>query len=119
MRVEATAAGFCETLWGKHPRIQILTIAELLGGKRPDMPLSMSERRSGRHRERGKKGINRNWLYEWSAKALISPNTEAEYRRGAEMPGSNGLNPTARKAALQRLYRSDVGCISWPYRVPN
>jgi site-specific DNA-methyltransferase (adenine-specific) len=39
MRVEATAAGFYETLWGKHPRIQILTIAELLDGKRPDMPL--------------------------------------------------------------------------------
>lgn len=34
MKVEATAAGFYETLWGKHPRIQILTIAELLDGKR-------------------------------------------------------------------------------------
>jgi site-specific DNA-methyltransferase (adenine-specific) len=39
MRVEATAAGFYETTWGKHPRIQILTIGELLDGKRPDMPL--------------------------------------------------------------------------------
>jgi site-specific DNA-methyltransferase (adenine-specific) len=39
MRIAATGAGFYETLWGKHPRIQILTIAELLDGKRPDMPL--------------------------------------------------------------------------------
>jgi DNA modification methylase len=39
MRIAATAAGFYETLWGKHPRIQILTIVELLDGKRPDMPL--------------------------------------------------------------------------------
>jgi hypothetical protein len=39
MRVEATGAGFYETMWGKHPRIQILTVAELLGDKRPDMPL--------------------------------------------------------------------------------
>ncbi len=39
MRVEATATGFYETLWGRHPRIQILTIAELLDAKRPDMPL--------------------------------------------------------------------------------
>jgi hypothetical protein len=39
MREEATAAEFYETLWGKHPRMQILTIAELLDGKRPDMPL--------------------------------------------------------------------------------
>ncbi|MGH7194373.1 MAG: DNA methyltransferase, partial [Candidatus Saccharimonadales bacterium] len=39
MQVEATSAGFYETLWGKHPRIQILTIADILDGKRPDMPL--------------------------------------------------------------------------------
>jgi site-specific DNA-methyltransferase (adenine-specific) len=39
MRAEAASAGFYETLWGRHPRIQILTIGELLGGKRPDMPL--------------------------------------------------------------------------------
>jgi site-specific DNA-methyltransferase (adenine-specific) len=39
MKIEATATGFYETLWGRHPRIQILTIAELLDGKRPDMPL--------------------------------------------------------------------------------
>jgi DNA modification methylase len=39
MRAEAASAGFYETLWGRHPRLQILTIADLLAGKRPDMPL--------------------------------------------------------------------------------
>jgi hypothetical protein len=39
MRAEAASAGFYETLWGRHPRLQILTIDELLAGKRPDMPL--------------------------------------------------------------------------------
>lgn len=36
MRVEAAQAGFYESVWGKHPRLQILTIAELLAGKRID-----------------------------------------------------------------------------------
>jgi site-specific DNA-methyltransferase (adenine-specific) len=39
MKVEAIRAGYYETLWGRHPRLQILTIAELLSGKRADMPL--------------------------------------------------------------------------------
>jgi DNA modification methylase len=39
MRAEAAAAGFYESLWGRHPRLQILTVEELLSGKKPDMPL--------------------------------------------------------------------------------
>jgi DNA modification methylase len=38
MRTEAASAGFYESPWGKHPRLQLLTIAELLAGKRIDMP---------------------------------------------------------------------------------
>jgi len=38
MRTEASGAGFYQSAWGKHPRLQILTIAELLDGKRVDMP---------------------------------------------------------------------------------
>lgn len=44
MRTEATAAGFYRSgsegvgSWGKHPRIQILTVGELLDGRRLDMP---------------------------------------------------------------------------------
>ena len=39
MRTEAVKAGFYETLYGKYPRIQILTIEELFGGKQPNIPL--------------------------------------------------------------------------------
>ncbi|MEP7378378.1 MAG: DNA methyltransferase [Chloroflexota bacterium] len=38
MRSEAAEAGFYESPWGKHPRIQLLTIAELLDGKGIDYP---------------------------------------------------------------------------------
>jgi site-specific DNA-methyltransferase (adenine-specific) len=39
MRREAVKAGFYETLYGKYPKIQILTIAELFNGKQPNIPL--------------------------------------------------------------------------------
>lgn len=38
MRREAASAGFYESPVGKHPRLQILTIAELLNGKTIDAP---------------------------------------------------------------------------------
>ncbi len=38
MRREAAATGFFETAFGSHPKLQILTIAELLAGMRPDLP---------------------------------------------------------------------------------
>ena len=38
MRTEVASSGFYESSWGKHPRLQILTISELLAGKRIDMP---------------------------------------------------------------------------------
>lgn len=38
MRAEAASAGIYSSPWGKHPRLQILTIADLLAGKRIDMP---------------------------------------------------------------------------------
>lgn len=38
MRQEVASSGFYTSQWGKHPRLQILTIAELLGGKTIDMP---------------------------------------------------------------------------------
>ena len=41
MRAEAAGAGFYESPWGtKHPRLQILTVADLLDGKKIDMPPS-------------------------------------------------------------------------------
>jgi len=38
MRAEAASAGFYESPWGKHPRLQIITVGELLEGKEVDMP---------------------------------------------------------------------------------
>ena len=38
MRAEAASGGFYESPWGRHPRIQILTIEELLAGKGIDAP---------------------------------------------------------------------------------
>ena len=39
MRDEAAAAGFYDSPWGgQHPRLQILTVAELLAGKRIEFP---------------------------------------------------------------------------------
>lgn len=38
MRTEAASAGFYKSAWGNHARLQILTIADLLDGKRIDYP---------------------------------------------------------------------------------
>jgi DNA modification methylase len=38
METEAAAAGFYKSPWGTHPRLQILTIADLLQGKKIDYP---------------------------------------------------------------------------------
>jgi DNA modification methylase len=39
MRTEAVKAGFYKTLYGKYPKLQILTIRELFEGKQPNIPL--------------------------------------------------------------------------------
>lgn len=39
MQTEALKAGFFETPFGKYPKIQILTIADLFAGSKPDIPL--------------------------------------------------------------------------------
>lgn len=38
MRTEAASAGFYKSAWGNHPRLQILTIQDLLNGKKIDYP---------------------------------------------------------------------------------
>ena len=38
MRADAASAGFYQSAWGKHPRLQLLTVAELLAGKGIDYP---------------------------------------------------------------------------------
>ena len=39
MKTEAVKAGYYETLYGKYPKLQILTVAELFEGKQPNIPL--------------------------------------------------------------------------------
>jgi hypothetical protein len=38
MRAEAASAGFYTSLGRNYPRVQLMTVAELLGGKRIEMP---------------------------------------------------------------------------------
>ena len=38
MRQEAASAGFFQAVWGKHPRLQLLTIKDLFAGRGPDYP---------------------------------------------------------------------------------
>jgi DNA modification methylase len=38
MRTEAASAGFYVSPWGSHPKMQIVTVGDLLGGARIDMP---------------------------------------------------------------------------------
>ena len=38
MRTEAASAGFYQSPWGTHPRLQIVTVGELLDGTRLDIP---------------------------------------------------------------------------------
>lgn len=38
MRKEAASAGFYESSWGEHPRMQLVTVGELLEGKKLDTP---------------------------------------------------------------------------------
>jgi hypothetical protein len=42
MRKEAASSGFYKSPWGTHPRIQLLTVLELLDGKRIDYPPSQA-----------------------------------------------------------------------------
>ena len=45
MRTDAASVGFYKSPWGtSHPRLQILTVAELLDGKKVDMPPSLDLR---------------------------------------------------------------------------
>ena len=53
MRTEAVKAGFYETLYGKHPKLQILTIRELFEGKKPDIPLVESSFKKAPKEARG------------------------------------------------------------------
>jgi hypothetical protein len=45
MRTEAASAGYYQSPWGpKHPKVQVLTVEELLNGKQVDMPPTQDHR---------------------------------------------------------------------------
>jgi site-specific DNA-methyltransferase (adenine-specific) len=46
MRKEAASAGFYESPWGKHPKVQLLTVHELLEGRAVDMPRTAGTNRT-------------------------------------------------------------------------
>lgn len=52
MRAEAAEAGFDTSPWGKHPRIQLRTVGELLAGRGIDYPrvtgVNVTHRRAAR-----------------------------------------------------------------------
>jgi hypothetical protein len=61
MRARAAEAGFFESPWGRHPRIQLRTIRELLDGKGIDYPhvtgANVTHRRAQRARAAGPEAI--------------------------------------------------------------
>jgi hypothetical protein len=56
MRQEAASAGFYESPWGQHPRIQLLTVGELLAGKRIDYPQTAGINQTFKKAPKPKKG---------------------------------------------------------------
>ena len=58
MRTEAAAAGFYDSPWGSHPRVQILTVRDLLDGKRIDYPAVEGTNRTFKRAPRAKTTSN-------------------------------------------------------------
>lgn len=56
MRKEAASAGFYESPWGKHPKVQLLTVGELLEGKTVDMPRTAGTNRTFKKAPKAKGG---------------------------------------------------------------
>ena len=55
MKAEAASAGFYTSPWGKHPRIQLLTVAELLDGQGIDSPRTAGTNRTFKQAPKAKK----------------------------------------------------------------
>jgi site-specific DNA-methyltransferase (adenine-specific) len=55
MRTEAVKAGYYETIYGKYPKIQILSMEDLFNGKQPNIPLvdSASFKKAAKESEDG------------------------------------------------------------------
>ena len=60
MRAEAASAGFYKSQWGNHPRLQLLTVGELLEGKGIDYPAPRQTNVTIKRAERAKKSDGEN-----------------------------------------------------------
>lgn len=73
MRKEAATAGiYSSPTYSKHPRIQLLTVADLLDGRKIDYPtagVAVTFKKAARAREKPKEQL-----------ALVAENSDAEYR---------------------------------------
>ena len=92
MRAAASLAGFYESGWGagqttKHPRLQLLTIADLLDGQIIDMPPGKTCERSRRPlRSKGRSSTGRQ-------NSPIDPNLERKRARLALRVANRALGP--------------------------
>lgn len=59
MRAEAASAGFYTSPWGNHPRLQLLTVGELLESKRIDYPQTAGVNRTYKQAPKAKKVAER------------------------------------------------------------
>lgn len=59
MRAEAASAGFYTSPWGSHPRLQLLTVGELLEGKRIDYPQTAGVNRTYKQAPKARKVAER------------------------------------------------------------
>lgn len=59
MRSWAAGQGFYESPWGKHPRLQLLTVGELLEGKRIDYPQTAGINRTYKRAPKARKVAER------------------------------------------------------------
>ncbi len=55
MRSWAASQDFYESPWGRHPRLQLLTVGELLDGKRIDYPQTAGINRTYKQAPKAKK----------------------------------------------------------------
>lgn len=79
MRAEAASAGFYSSPWGRHPKVQLLTVGDLLRGVRVDMPpatgVNVTFRKARKH---GKGGNDQLTLRETEEEYGFNQETEFE-----------------------------------------
>lgn len=63
MRTEAASAGYYESPWGKHPKVQLIAVDELLEGKTIDMPRTVGTNKTFKKAPRAKAKVDQEDLF--------------------------------------------------------